>query len=83
MKGADEDGKHPPNDVNDAGVRYTMAGVTDYTAAAAVHIAKNDMRPIVRGVVMEPCSEDSCCGNCYKLSDNDRAAFKATLDNYV
>jgi len=32
---------------------------------------------------MLPCSEESCCGKCYALADNDREALKEALELYL
>jgi len=70
-------------DVNNSSERYRMADFTGYTAATPVYLPNDDLRPIVRGVRMLPCSEDSCCGNCYALADNDRGALKEALGLYL
>ena len=81
--GANDDGKHIPVDVHDDTQRYTAAQVVDYTAAAPVYVKGNDLRPIIRGVTLEPCNVDSCCGSCFKLADNDREALKGSIGLYV
>ena len=40
-------------------------------------------RPIIRGVTLEPCNIDSCCGSCFKLADNDREALKDSIGLYA
>ena len=81
--GAIDNGKHTPIDVNDDSQRHAAAQVVDYTAAAPVYIKGNDLRPIIRGVALEPCKIDSCCGGCFKLADNDREALKDSVGLYV
>ena len=70
-------------DVNDSSERYLMADFTGHTAAVPVYLPKDDLRPIIRGVRMLPCSEELCCGNCYALADNDRRALKEAIGLYL
>ena len=75
-------GENEAIDPTDISERYVMASCTDYTATKPVSIQGNDLRPIIRGVTMIPCSEETCCGHCYLLDPDDRKAICEFMDSH-
>ena len=72
-----------PIDVDSSDEKYVLGIEDSATSAARIRLKDNDLRPIIRGVVLKKCSATDCCGKWFAIAEDDRAALKDFCETHT